>query len=231
MVISVLIHLCMTVQSHSVISMCHISEKTGLLSILPEISISCRCVVLVRRWSFFTPVSPRTNPDEFPHLISTGSKISGSAAEPSPLAVLYSMFWVCSDLTHQFVWFVALWSSEPQHRRAFWKPGHGDDTAAGGATRVSTGTTELGAFGEAEGGEERFEESNMPRHMKGLVDHSLWGDWMQRRRPLAGHNKDGLDCEREPQAGVRWSGSYTCTELIFTHLLALFNQQPSGERY
>lgn len=29
------------------------------------------------------------------------------------------------------------------------------------------------AFGEAEGGEERCEEPNMPRHMKGLVDHSL----------------------------------------------------------
>lgn len=71
------------------------------------------------------------------------------------------------------VWFVAVWSSKPQCRRGFEKPGHGDDTAAGGATRVSIGTTELGAFGEAEGGEERCEEPNMPWHMKGLVDHSL----------------------------------------------------------
>lgn len=149
--------------------------------------------------------------------------------QQSQVAWLHRMFWVCSDLTHQFVWFVVVWSSEPQHRRAFWNAGHGDDTAAGGAARVSTGTTELGAFGEAEGGEEHFEEPNMPWHMKGLVDHSLWGDWMQRRRPLAGHNKDGLDCEREPQAGVRWTGSYTHTNLIFIHSLALFNQWPSGE--
>lgn len=25
------------------------------------------------------------------------------------------MFWECSDLTHQFVWFVVMWSREPQH--------------------------------------------------------------------------------------------------------------------
>lgn len=48
-----------------------------------------------------------------------------------------------------------------------------DDTAAGGTTRVSTGTTELGAFREAEGGEDDCEAPNMPWHMKGLVDHSL----------------------------------------------------------
>lgn len=104
MVISVLIHLCMTVQSHSGISMCHISEKTGLLSILPEISISCRCVVLVRRWSFFffTPVSPRTNPDEFPHLISTGSKISDQ--QPSRVPWLYCT--VCSEYAQ--IWLISL---------------------------------------------------------------------------------------------------------------------------
>lgn len=33
--------------------------------------------------------------------------------QQSQVAWLYSMF--CSDLTHQFVWFVAVWSSEPQH--------------------------------------------------------------------------------------------------------------------
>lgn len=51
---------------------------------------------------FFTPVSSRTNPDEFPHFVSTGSNISGSAAESSRPAVQYCKFGVCSDLTHQF---------------------------------------------------------------------------------------------------------------------------------
>lgn len=78
----------------------------------------------------------------------------------------------CSGLTHQFGLLQCGPASHTVGGR-FEKPGHGDDTAAGGATRVSTGTTELGAFGEAEGGEERCEEPNMPRHMKGLVDHSL----------------------------------------------------------
>lgn len=154
----------------------------------------------------------------FQHFISTGSKILGISSR-----VKWPGCTVCSDLTHQFVWFVAVWSSEPQRRRAFWKPGHGDDTAAGGATRVSTGTAELGAFGEAEGGEERFEAPNMPQRMKSLVDHSLWGDWMQRRRPLAGRNKDGPDCERgSPRAGECRTGSYTHTELIFARSLVAF---------
>lgn len=142
---------------------------------------------------------------------------------------------VCSEYAQ--IWLISLFGllrcGPASHSRGghFENQGMGMTQQQGVATRVSTGTTELGAFGEAEGGEERFEEPNMPWQMKGLVDHSLWGDWMQRRRPLAGHNKDGLDCEREPQAGVHWSGSYTCTKLIFTHSLALFNQQPSRERY
>lgn len=40
-------------------------------------------------------------------------------------------------------------------------------------TLIFTSTTELVAFGKTEGGEERCEDPNMPRHMKGLVDHSL----------------------------------------------------------
>lgn len=191
-------------------------------------SNSCRCVVLVQHWSFFLPLFPQELTQMSFHTSYQLDQRSRDQQQ-SQVAWLYSMFGVCSDLTHQFVWFVAMWSSEPRHRRAFWKPGHGDDTAAGGATRVSTGTTELGAFGEAEGGEERCEVPNMPRHMKGLVDHSLWGDWMQRRRPLAGQNKDGLDCERDPRGGARWTGSYTYIELIFIHSLALFNQRPSRE--
>lgn len=159
-------------------------------------------------YSFFTSVSSKANPDEFPHLTWTGSKIWGSAATESPGCT------VCSQYTH--IWLISLFGLLRCGRAShsiegrFWKPGHGDDTAAGGAARVSTGTAELRAFREAElRGEERCEEPNMPRHMKGLVDHSLWGDWMQRRRPLAGQNKDGLDCERDPppRVGERWTGN------------------------
>lgn len=108
---------------------------------------------------------------------------------------------VCSEYA-QF-WLISLFSllrcgpASNSIGGCFQNQGVWDDTAAGGATQVSTGTAELGAFGKAEGGEERCEESNMPQHMKGLVDHSLWGDWIQRRRPLAGHNKDGLYCKKD----------------------------------
>lgn len=86
------------------ISKFHISEKICLLSFLPEKSNSCTCgynTTLIF-FFFFLPVSSRTNPDEFPHLVSTGSNISGSAAESSRPAVQYCKFGVCSDLTHQF---------------------------------------------------------------------------------------------------------------------------------
>lgn len=126
-----------------------------------------------------------------------GSKTSGSAAgvKFSPGCT------VCSEcahiLTHQFVWLCCP-ASHSRGEKKKKKPGHGDDTAAGGAKpEFSTGTTELGAFREAEGGEERCGASpTCLGTWKGLVDHSLWGDWMQRRRPPAGHNKDGLDCEK-----------------------------------
>lgn len=100
---------------------------------------------------FFTSVSSKANPDEFPHLTWTGSKIWGSAAAESPGCT------VCSQYTH--IWLISLFGllrcGRASHsiEERFWKPGHGDDTAAGGAARVSTGTAELGALREAEWGE------------------------------------------------------------------------------
>lgn len=170
------------------------------------------CVLLfffffIRSILSLTPVSSRTNPDEFPHLASSWIKDVRISSGSQVLSWLYSVFCVCSHFDSS-VCLVVL-SSEPQQRRKKnqkkKKPGHGDDTAAGGAKpEFSTGTTELGAFREAEGGEERCGASpTCLGTWKGLVDHSLWGDWMQRRRPPAGHNKDGLDCEKRASGRER----------------------------
>lgn len=102
-------------KAHSAIPKCHISEQICLLSLLPmwlEYNVD----------RFLTPVFSIANPDDFPHLVSTGSKISGSAAAAAATSgrlAVQRVLSVRSDLTHQFVWFVAVWSSEPQHRRAF----------------------------------------------------------------------------------------------------------------
>lgn len=162
---------------------------------------------LILFFFFFTPFTSRPNPDEFPHLVPTGSKISGSAAE-SPGCT------VCSEYAQ--IWLISLFG-------LLLRCGPASHSVGGRFENQGTGMTQQQGVqpefllaplswepsGRRRGGEERCEDPDMPRHMKGLVDHSLWGDWMQRRRPLAGQNKDGLDCERDPQGGARWAGSYT----------------------
>lgn len=106
------------------------------------------------------------------------------------------------------------------YKRAFWK--WGTEKQQRGATRVSTDIVELEAFREAGGGaEDRCEDT--PRYMKGLVDHSLWDDWMQRRRPLAGQNKDGLDCGKRPPGKTPSGLGGHPQKPMFIHSLALLN--------
>ena len=152
--------------------------------------------------------------------------------------VLLAVQYVLSVLT---IWLISLFGCAVQRATAEEgrsekktkknKPGHGDDTAAGGANQsFLLAPLSWEPSGRRRGVRSAVERPNMPRHMKGLVDHSLWGDWMQRRRPLAGHNKDGLDCEREPRAGARWTRSYARAEAHLYPLIgSLFNQRPSGE--
>lgn len=141
---------------------------------------------------------------------------------------LYSVFSVHSHLTHQFVWLVAVWSSEPQHRRAFLKTRAWGWHSSRGCSPSFYWHRWAGSLqGGRVGGEGCCEEPNMPRHMKGLVDHSLWGDWMQRRRPLAGQNKDGLDCERDPPLGWESAGLGTKpSSSLSTHWPCLISSHP-----
>lgn len=67
-------------------------------------SNSCRCVALVQHWSLFTPVSSRTNPDEFPHLISSDQRPWDQ--QQSQDAWLYSVFG--DELLAAQIWLISL---------------------------------------------------------------------------------------------------------------------------
>ena len=116
---------------HCAIWKCNISKKISLRSLLPE-KKNCNS----GRWAILAKhgfLSSRANPDEFPHLVSTGWKMSGPARAKSPGCM------VCSEWAQ--IWLISLfgfllWCGPVSHSITgrFKKPGHGDDTAAGGTS-------------------------------------------------------------------------------------------------
>lgn len=82
----------------------------------------------------------------------------------------------CHSLTHQFP--SSCGEEEEEGTLRKW------GTAAGGAAPFS-----LLCWG-ASGEEDEAVKSPTCHMKKGLVDHSLWGDWTEKWRPLAARNKD-----------------------------------------
>lgn len=128
------------------------------------------CVLLfsfIRSILSLTPVSSRTNPDEFPHLASSWIKDVRISSGSQVLSWLYSVFWVCSHFDSS-VCLVVL-SSEPQQRRKKKKKTRawGWHSSRGCKTRVFYWHHWAGSLQGGGGGwGALWSKPNMPRHMK-----------------------------------------------------------------
>lgn len=119
---------------------------------------------------------------------------------------------VCSECTQ--IWLISLFCLAAvrfQPAVALKKKkrtGNGNDTAAGGSTRGSTGNRWASGSGVREEGATVMNPT-CSGTWKDLVDHSLWGHWMQKYGPLADRNKYR---KIHTPGGAHWTGSKThCT--------------------
>lgn len=169
----------------------------------------------------------------FPHLTRSGSKITGSAAELSCLAVQYvlsvlrfdsSVCLLCCGVFQQATTQEGVlktrawgWHSSRGCYPSFsllaplsWEP-------FGEAEGSGWGTVVLWRAQHASAHERPW--LTIPFEATGCKGEGHWQVT----------TKMGLFGRKIPQAGVHWTGSYTYIKLIFIHSFALFNQQPFAE--
>lgn len=160
-----------------------LSEK-NMISFPP----SWKEVILVDH--FLTTFSPSRNyPDGDPHLISSDSMILGSVPEWSGLAAQYSLLRVCSYFDSSVCLVCCGLVQRAMVQEGVLKMGHEGWHSSRGYNQSFYWHHWAQSLQGGGGGWGWLKRPNMPWHMKGLVDHSLWGDWIQRRRPLAGQKK------------------------------------------
>lgn len=183
-------------------------------------------------WIVFTPVSQRTNPDEFPHLISTGWKISGWAAEWSGPGCT-----VCSECAQ--IWLISLFG--------LLRCGPASHSVGGRFENQGMGMTQqqgvqpkflLAPLSWEPLGRQKRGGGIGGSDVKSPTCLGTWKAWLTIPFEAtvcegAGHwqvrTKMGLIVRETPRGGLHRTGGYAYTELIFIHSLARFNQRPSGE--
>lgn len=181
----------------------------------PQKRLSYKCAVLVQHWSLF-PLFPK---DLTQMSFHTSFQLDQrSWTQHSQVSLLYSMFWVCPDLTHQFVWFVAVWSS------------------VGGCLK-----TRAWRWHSSRGCNPSFCCHHWARSLqggRGALCLGTWKAWLTIPFEAtgckgAGHwqvrTKMGLIVKETPREDCAGLGATrTLSSSLSTHW-ALFNQRPSGE--
>lgn len=197
------------------------------------------CVLLfffffIRSILSLTPVSSRTNPDEFPHLASSWIKDVRISSGSQVLSWLYSVFCVCSHFDSSVCLVVP--SSEPQQRRKKKKKNQGM-----GMTQqqgVQNQSFLLAPLSWEPSGRRRGVRSAVEQAQHASAHEKAWLTIPFEATGCkgAGHRqvttKMGLIVRSEPRGGsARWTRSYARAEAHLYPLIGppLFNQRPSGE--